>query len=221
MNATPKFLLEGSYYALVQCGRLLTGAAILYKAGEYATAVGLAALAHEELGRSRYLKDQRKRVIGGGVVSVEKIRETCREHKLKQAWGQSSVFQRFSVDSGPGKLLENRHRAAPRSKERQEYDWQVDEVTERQMGRTPQDRHNKRMKAFYVEPNSLDTDWDKPWEMDKEEAQDFIEAALNDYGVQSNSVWVLEILKFDDPELAQAVEAWKDRPALPPRPSLY
>ena len=35
MNATPKFLLEGSYYALIQCGRLLTSAVILYKAGDF------------------------------------------------------------------------------------------------------------------------------------------------------------------------------------------
>lgn len=61
MNATPKFLLEGSYYALVQCGRFLTSAVMLYKAGDHATAVGLAALAHEELGRSNYLRDKRKK----------------------------------------------------------------------------------------------------------------------------------------------------------------
>lgn len=167
MNATPTFIFEVSYYALVQCSRLLTSAVTLYKAGDYATAVGLAALAHEELSRSRYLKDQRKKVVGGGSVSVEKIRNTCRDHELKQEWGQSSVFQRFSVDSGLGKLLENRHRAAPRSKERQEYDWQVDEITDKQKGRTPQDRHNERMKAIYLEPNDHGTDWNKPWEQTK------------------------------------------------------
>jgi hypothetical protein len=70
-----------------------------------------------------------------------------------------------------------------------------------------------------VEP--LDTDWNKPWEKDKEIAQPFIENALNDYGMQRNSVWVLEVLKGDDLELAQAVEVWKDRPALPLHPSLY
>ena len=221
MNATPKFLLEGSYYALVQCGRLLTGAVILYKAGDYSTAVGLAALAHEELGRSWYLKDQKKKVVSGEPVSVEEIREACKNHVVKQEWGQASVVQRFTVDSIYGKLLQERNRADPQSKERQEYDRQVDDITERQMGRTPQARHNERMKAFYMEPNELDSDWNKPWEKDKAAALPFIEDALNDYGMQRNSVWVLEILKGDDPELAQAVEAWKDRPALPPRPSLY
>ena len=67
MNSTPKFLLEGSYYALIQCGRLLTSAVILYKASDYSTAVGLAALSHEELGRSWYLRVQRKKVVRGRV----------------------------------------------------------------------------------------------------------------------------------------------------------
>jgi len=91
MNATPKFLLEGSYYALVQCGRLLTSAVILYKTGDYATAVGLAALAHEELGRSWYLKDKRMEMVQGKPVSVEEIRDTCKNHVMKQEWGQGSV----------------------------------------------------------------------------------------------------------------------------------
>jgi len=67
VNATPKFLLEGSYYALIQCGRLLTSAVILYKASDYSTAAGLAALSHEELGRSWYLRVQRKKVVRGRV----------------------------------------------------------------------------------------------------------------------------------------------------------
>ena len=221
MNATPKFLLEGSYYALIQCGRLLTSAVILYKDGDYATAVGLAALAHEELGRSWYLKEQRKKVVQGESVSVEEIREACKNHVMKQEWGQGSVTQRPSGNSAYGRLLQDRHRADVQSNERRKYDQQVNEITKRQMGRTPQDRHDERMKAFYVEPNDLDTDWNKPWEKDKEEAQHFINDALNDYGVQMNSVWVLDILKGDDPELAQAVEALTAPPTLPPLPRLY
>jgi hypothetical protein len=61
----------------------------------------------------------------------------------------------------------------------------------------------------------------KPWDKDKEEAKNFVVDAINDYAVQMGSVWVLEILKGDDPELAQAVEAWTTRPTLPPLPRLY
>lgn len=138
---------------------------------------------------------------------------------MKQEWGQFSVVQRFLVNSSLGKLLKVKHHARPQSKEYQDAKKELDEVSTRQKRRTPQDRHNERIRAFYVEP--LDTDWNKPWEKDKEVAQPFIENALNDYGMQRNSVWVLEVLKGDDLELAQAVEVWKDRPALPLRPSLY
>jgi AbiV family abortive infection protein len=93
MNATPQYLLKGSYYALIQCGRLLNRAATLYKAGDHVTAVGLAALAQEELGRSRYLRDQWKEVVKGKTVSLREIRKACENHLLKQKWGQVSVVQ--------------------------------------------------------------------------------------------------------------------------------
>ena len=137
MNATSKFLLEGSYYALIQCGRLLTSAVFLYKAGDYSTAVGLAALAHEELGRSRYLKAQRKKVVRGASVSVKEIREACKEHVMKQEWGQFSVVQRFLVNSTLGKLMKVTHHARPQSKEYQDAKKELDEVSTRQKRRTP------------------------------------------------------------------------------------
>jgi hypothetical protein len=72
-----------------------------------------------------------------------------------------------------------------------------------------------------MEPNDLGTDWSKPWEKDKEEAQHFVEDASNDYSLQFDKYTNLEILRFNDTELADAIEAWKERPSLPPRPSLY
>jgi hypothetical protein len=178
--------------------------------------------ATSELGRSWYLREKRMElVIKGKTISVEKIRKACKDHLLKQEWGQGSVVQRFLVNSGTGKLINIKHHEKPQSEEYQDAKKQLDEATERQKARTPGDRHAGRMKAFYVEPTDLGTDWNKPWEKDKEAAQHFIEDALNDYAVQRNSVWVLEILKGNDPELAQAVEDWTERPDLPLCPSLY
>lgn len=221
MDATPQFFLEGSYYALVQCGRLLNSAVILYKADEHATAVGLAALAREELGRSWYLRDQRKNVVQGKKFSVEEISEACKDHVRKQEWGQVSSVQRVLTDSVYGKLLQDRFRADPQSKERRDLDEQVEKIGKRQTTRTPEDRHDLRMKALYVEPNDAGTDWNKPWEKDKEEAKHFVQDAINDYTVQVNSSWHIDSLKLSDLELAQAVEAWTTRPGLPPVPCLY
>ena len=216
MNTTPQFLLEGSYYALVQCRRFLTSAVMLYKAGDHTTAVGLAALAHEELGRSNYLRDKRKKVVQGKTVTIEEIRKALEKHLMKQKSGQGGVTQRVSGNSVYGKLLQDRQRANLQSEERRKYDQQVDKITEQQRARTPQDRHDNRMKAFYVEPNDASTDWNKPWEIDKERAKHFIQDAINDYASQVNGAWLLDMLKLTDPELAQAVEAWAARPALPP-----
>lgn len=221
MNATPQYLLEGSYYALIQCGRLLNSAATLYKTGDHVTALGLAALAWEELGRSCYLKDQRKKVVDGKTVSIKEIKTTCENHLTKQEWGQVSTMQRFSVDSVLGKLTQILHKAKPQSKEYQDARAELDEGTERQRNQTPQSRHKARMKAFYVEPLDLGRGWNKPWEKDGEEALHFIQHAISDYAMQRNNTWVLDILKLDEPELAEAIEAWKDRPDLPPAPPLY
>ena len=219
--ATPQYLLEGSNYALLQCGRLLQSAATSYNSGDHATAVGLTALAWEELGRSRYLRDQRKKAVTGETIAVEEIRDVCKNHLMKQEWGQTSVIQRFEGNSGLGKLVQTIHHASPQSEELQEARQQLDEVTERQKSRAPQDRHAQRIKAFYVEPTDLGTGWNKPWEKDRGEAKNFIEHAIGDYALQSEKFRNLGILRLDEPELANAVETWEERPDLPLLPSLH
>ncbi len=51
-------LLEGARYSLEQCGRLLSDATALYRAGSGATAVGLAMLGRDGLGKHRSLLEQ-------------------------------------------------------------------------------------------------------------------------------------------------------------------
>ena len=198
----------------------MTSAVTLYKAGDYSTAVGLAALAWEELGRSRYLKDQRKKVVEGNTVSVKDIKKTCEDHVTKQEWGQVSTVQRFRVDSVLGKLITILHHAKPQSKEYQYARQELDHVTERKRARAPQDRHDERKKAFYVEPSELGTDWNRPWEKDKETAHCFLEDAINEYSLQFHKFANLDLLRSKDTELANAIEAWKERPPLPANPTL-
>ena len=217
MNATPKFLLAGLYYALIQCGRLLTSAVNLYKDGDYATAVGLAALAREELGRSTYLRDQWKEVVQGKTVSVKTIREACQKHEMKQELGQLSVVLSHP---GLGELLSVISRPLPECKEYQDAEQQIDDLIKRKRAHAPKARHNERMKAFYVEPNDRGTDWNKPWEKDNEEAKNFVQHACNDYSLRLRPYSDLSILRVTDKELADAFEVWEDRPSLPPWQSL-
>ena len=213
MNATPKFLLEGSYYALVQCEKLLNSAVIIYKAGDHATAVGLTLLAREELGRSRYLRDQRKDVVKGKTVPINTISKACENHLMKQKLGQHSVVLKTP---GLAKHLQVISGASPQSKEYQEADQILDKLTKKKMARTPHDRLAEREKSFYVQPDDLGTGWDKPWEKDKEEAIDTIQHAINDYSVYRRQFVDLAILMVTDCELAKAIEAWVERPTLPP-----
>jgi AbiV family abortive infection protein len=56
MDVAASVLLEGSWYSLEQCGRRLASAGALYREKDYATAVGIAMFAHEELGKHRILR---------------------------------------------------------------------------------------------------------------------------------------------------------------------
>ena len=52
--------------------------------------------------------------------------------------------------------------------------------------------------------------------MRKDEAQDHLQHAANDYGVQWERLQGQpEILEHVDPKLAAALKAWPERPALP------
>ena len=218
MNATPQFLLEGSYYALVQCGRLLNSAVAIYKFGDHAAAVGLALLAREELGRSRYLRDQRKEVVQGKTIPVKEIKKACVKHPLKQKLGQISVVLK---SPGIGKLLQVISGASPQSNEYQAAEQKLDNIIEKKMARSPDDRLAERGKCFYVQPNDLDTGWDKPWEKDKEKAKDSVQHAINDYSLYVRQFNDPAILMVKECELAEAVKVWADRPVLPPVIGFY
>jgi len=48
MPGSARFLLEGFWYSVEQCGRLLHSAVTLYDAGDFSTATGIALLGREE-----------------------------------------------------------------------------------------------------------------------------------------------------------------------------
>src|SRR5690349_18515974 len=92
MDVSTSDLLEGVWYSLEQCGRLLKAAVALYKENDYSTAVGLAMLAHEELGKHRILREEwKKSVETGNSPSVEHIRSVCEDHIEKHRQGQMSA----------------------------------------------------------------------------------------------------------------------------------
>ena len=88
-GVTAQFLLEGSFYALEQCGLLLRSASILFDEKQLSPSIVLTAFAREELGRSRILFDALVRVeIKNETVSDFQIETLCDDHVRKQEWAQ-------------------------------------------------------------------------------------------------------------------------------------
>ena len=75
MDVTSAVLLKGAWYALEQCGSLLRDAVLLYRAKAYPSAVALAMIGREELGKHRMLLEEwRKSQDTGKLPSVEPFR---------------------------------------------------------------------------------------------------------------------------------------------------
>src|SRR5436190_17444444 len=78
-------LLRGAWYSLEQCGHLLSDAVTLYRGKSYSSAVALAMIGREELGKHRMLLEEWRKAEGTGQYpTVEAIRTACEDHVVKQ-----------------------------------------------------------------------------------------------------------------------------------------
>src|SRR6266478_4621897 len=85
MDVAASVLLKGALYALEQCGILLRDAAGLYRAKAYPSAVALAMIGREELGKYRMLlQEWRDAESSGKLPAVEAIQAACADHIEKQ-----------------------------------------------------------------------------------------------------------------------------------------
>jgi hypothetical protein len=83
MTVSARYLLEGFWYALEQCGRLLHDAIDLYELGRFGTAAGLAMLAREEMGKARILFKLSGEVEVGRALSQRELDEV-RKRKMRR-----------------------------------------------------------------------------------------------------------------------------------------
>jgi len=218
-SVTAEFLLKGYALALEQCGMMLRGAVLLYENKSYANAVAMAAFAWEELGRSLILLDFWRKRLGGSPVTVEEIDAACDDHEAKQRAGMRSTTLSADRDSGVGKLLAARSTNHPQSPEWKEGDAVLNQITDKKNKRTPMDRHEKRMRALYVEPKS-GTEWNRPADISAQAAHDFLQEAVNDYKGRYHQWYITSavsilILKESEPELYQELDQLPNLPALP------
>jgi AbiV family abortive infection protein len=218
MAVTPQYILQGSVYALQQCGLLLRGASILYRNGAHANAVVLTLFAQEELGQSHLLDDLWRKASAGDTLTMEQIRDACKDHVAKQEAGMVSLTMRADNNSGLGKILKATHTNPPQSPEGQKARSELKKIDNQKIKRTPGDRHAKRMAALYVDPVT-ETRWNVPNETSASEAETLLQDAINDYSGRYHNCYLPpggsnEILKAVDPELYNALAQWPDRPEL-------
>jgi AbiV family abortive infection protein len=85
VDVAASVLLKGAWYALEQCGILLRDASVLYNEKAYPSAVALAMIGREELGKYRMLLEEwRKAGSTKKLPTVEAIQDGCAEHIDKQ-----------------------------------------------------------------------------------------------------------------------------------------
>jgi AbiV family abortive infection protein len=208
---TPQFILQGYAYAMEQCGLLLRDANLLYRSGSYASAVVLTAFAREELGRSTIFRDFWIRASAGEAFTVEQLQEACDDHVTKQRAGMLSITMTADRDSGLGKILSVSH-SSPEWKQARAEIQRLDEIKTK---RTPDDRHEKRKAALYVEPISEHA-WNRPGVTSASNAYEFLRDAGNDYSLRTDKT----NLKEGFPDLYNALAAWPDCPKFEPPPNV-
>ena len=180
------------------------------KAASYATAVVLAAFARVELGRSQILLRTWR---DSSPVTVKQIEQKCGEHVAKQRAGMLSITLTANRDSGLGKILAGRSTNAPQSQEWKGGEATLKQIDEHKKKHTPDERHNKRMQALYVEPKS-DSEWNRPADISAETAHRFLQDAVNDYSGRYHNGYIG--LKGLDDDPYNALEQLTDRPQLLP-----
>jgi AbiV family abortive infection protein len=217
---SPRVVLEGAWYAFEQAGFLLGSAVTLFDAGQYATAVGLALLAHEELGKHRILVDPWwETQTKGAQFSVGKIQKGYESHPEKQRRGQLSVIFHGLLPDWIRKALMGGAEAPTYEDARRE----LDQILRRLARRTPNERHRTRMDAHYVDIEASGNAWNRPVDISRERALDIVQQASSDYSVRHHNmgIWLASQDSLLHPEAGalrawvEAVKKWSQRPELP------
>jgi AbiV family abortive infection protein len=211
---TQDTLLEGAWYALEQCGLLLRNAATLYSVGARSSAVALAMFAREELGRHMILIKMWKDAATSGVPpTVEAVQQACDDHQAKQRLAQLSVTHVADRNSQLGQASQRQMQHLPQTPEYEKAEEVLEAFKERRSKVTPNERHQARQAALYVDIEDDGRGWNRPCEIDKEFAYRSVVDAIGDYHVRRDRLQPM-LLKDDDPSLNAALQAWTDKPEL-------
>jgi AbiV family abortive infection protein len=211
MPVSERFLLRGAWYALEQCGLLLQDSVAFYERRRHGTAVAIAMMAREELGRTRILIGLAAEVHDGRVLDLKELESAVHDHVVRQTAGQLSIGFSTWPGSGLSQLIDRAFTDTPTPDSQAAWK-ELQRMIDRLARQAPEQRHGARLRALYVDPNDSGTDWNRPASFPQDEALRLLLSTANDY-----SVFRGLLDTRDDYERARAeFEAWAERPELPP-----
>lgn len=147
-NITADSLLRGFWYSLKQSGLLLEDAVEAYYRGRLATAVALALVAREELGKSLLLLELRK---SGQQLTPREVRDRCNEHQEKQRRGQIVTVLDGRGGGELGRLIGLLQDPEISEDQRLQMLQRLCELSGRIKKRAPGERRKHRERALYVD----------------------------------------------------------------------
>jgi AbiV family abortive infection protein len=175
MNAND--LVQGSFYALANAGRLIHDAVFLFKDQRYASAVTLAVYCREELGRARILLDRASSLAPDQAITPQDVRDACNQHLAKLRHGQAATVLRFHA--GPPKGLSTLA-VDPMHPQYREARTFIDAATGAKRKRDPDDAHELREQSLYVEPDESGS-WNQPPLLSPTAAYNLVNDVAGDY----------------------------------------
>jgi AbiV family abortive infection protein len=216
MDVTADVLLRGAWYSLEQCGRLLSDAIVLYRERRYSSALALAMIGREELGKQRMLLEQwRNSEATGKHPTIDAIQTACADHVHKQKRALLSLTFTTEDSSALDKAIRTQLKHGPQDAEYQEADKVIQTALKSLAKRAPDERHEARMRALYVDLRDSGSDWSRPSQVSRGDAQKLLQDAASDYAGQWDRLNVGRLRALEDAKLAVALEAWPERPELP------
>lgn len=206
-------LLEGSWYALEQAGRLLGAAVGVFDDGDAATGLVLAMLGREEIGRARILRRLADEAATGVCFEAADVTRQCGDHVTKQRAGTFCTTLRVVPPSQLAAALQTGVRSAPGSAEQIAAREVIRAASEAKAKRDPQDRHDLREIALYVDLDSSGTTWSRPCAVASTDARAHIEDAVGDYAIECDALRD-DVIENDFPKMAKARAAMNPAPIL-------
>jgi len=168
------------------------------------------------LGKYRLLQEQWRESEKSGVYpTVDEVQAACAEHVEKQRKATLS----FSFTAEAGSRLDTAIRTQlkhkPQDAEYQQAEQVLQTAIKAGLKRAPEERHNLRMRALYVDLDDSGLSWKRPGQISPEEAKKLLNDAVNDYAIQRDKMDPDQLRGRGDAKLAVALEAWQLRPILP------